>query len=577
MSKKPGKESGKTLKKSKKEVAEEALQAAERTRIASEHSKWAQIGLLCADENRSNVLADHKKHEQADNASRLLTEATESELRKQASLGLLASAYQRKQASQESDNLTCCSSLPSAESERDINQYLEALRCSIATNFGISILSIDRALEIVDELIELWGKLVSLQVSACEGRDVKRVEWAKRLQSRLRESAEQLIDEATGHTLRNSGNLGLNPRQEFQANWPSIGIWGLLSLKGFRAKVVDFPSLGVTLEIPKSVAMHCPGHMLAFRVIGMHSEFFYKNIEISSRRPVGAQLLRIEVLSIPPPPRESGTWKFQLIDERTKQLLRLEYPNKENVENGGAWQPLRVEWKLKGQISARLKSENLTVSRMTVSGWNSEGISEISFSDSGVSFQSLYLGVFAVTIDPSIYHPLISWTLLPKQHLMTELTIDNHMGKICFQIGSSGIRCSDFDGWKSPGEMLLALESRGIFLASKVNSGAANFLASEISEISSFYDVVFKEGTVSVHENHRFEQPLWDDEDWLAAFKIVSYFEDGIEVQDIRHASLPVALDKIWKGTLQRSTITLENVLFAENVKLAIELFGLLT
>ena len=515
----------KSAKKSKKELAEEARQAAAQAVKDAAVAKASLIIQTSIVSHAKKVDAEHMKHRKADKANRLISEGCVLEKEKLERCHALEDLRTSTVEARAWEAVLTCSTSPNPKSEKELIKYMEIVRdsCSVKED-GFSTMTIEKALEIASGVQVVQDSVQPVADEAIESGDQGVHNWCMRMCGLLSDLQLELINDGFAEAMRNVTRLGVNARQEVQAEWSTgnffVSFWGLLQSKGFRAKVVHFPKIKVNLEIPKSVSLHCPGVWLGFRVIRSEAHDSV-NPQYSQDSTLLIDPITIEAVAIPAQAKESGNWKIQSLSPSTEHPVLLPYPNESNVANGGAWQGIKVTFELQNKIS---RDAIIDVCRLSKTGWTTEGISEVVIENSMVSFLTMYTGSFALTSRRS--GCIKTWKYQPIDYGMgrlqvvlgfknevdakgPRLSIDDATAPIAldslsfnFAINSQGVSWLE-DSWEPNGPYLSVpalrrrMHAQGIILNPRLpfhhsdRSRLSDYVASELSEICGIFDMFF--------------------------------------------------------------------------------------
>ena len=90
-----------------------------------------------------------------------------------------------------------------------------------------------------------------------------------------------------------------------------LGFWAVLQSKGFRAKVIKFPAVGVELELPKSISQVAPqGACLGVRTFS--TAFDNVSKDRGDQLSVGG-VLKVDLMVIPPFPVKRNSWVMRVV------------------------------------------------------------------------------------------------------------------------------------------------------------------------------------------------------------------------------------------------------------------------
>jgi hypothetical protein len=225
--------------------------------------------------------------------------------------------------------------------------------------------------------------------------------------------------------------------------------------------------------------------------------------------------------------------------------------------------------------------------------WTQEGISDVKqLGIDRISFSTLNLGLFAVTVDRFALRPFRGWRLSPVDENKAELVVTLSTGSVIkFVISSEGITVPCLtEEPQSCSLVLHVLERKGVFLKPEHRDERTYVGASELSEIAATCDirrVTPSDGIqnpwtgvrgLTVRPDAYFEP--WNEEDRMDEFVDILFDQrHRVRVKsEALHASLHVALKAVepFQRALEKSEISEHNVKFADNCRQLLMQLGLL-
>eukprot|EP00405_Crypthecodinium_cohnii_P012981 CAMPEP_0206426960 /NCGR_PEP_ID=MMETSP0324_2-20121206/4731_1 /ASSEMBLY_ACC=CAM_ASM_000836 /TAXON_ID=2866 /ORGANISM="Crypthecodinium cohnii, Strain Seligo" /LENGTH=650 /DNA_ID=CAMNT_0053892099 /DNA_START=12 /DNA_END=1964 /DNA_ORIENTATION=+ len=429
---------GRKGKKSKKQLEEELAKAADEQKRHEEKERLYQMeqdvlrkqAERLAEEldSKEKVLEVERLDEEQSIVTRMKTE------RKQ-NLEYEQSKLQERIKWQK---FVACSPRPNVAFESEITTYMTMLQEERSDKMEDAMRKCEESEGIVEDLQELFCR-------AQEEGDVARQEWCKKYIREIRDLEIAKIDEATGYLLQYIERQEANTQS--QVNLPfgqqdddvKVGFWGHLQSKGFRAKQIDFPRIGIGLEMPKSIALQAMGHSIGVRAL--YTSYDSSNDKDPSEMSIGG-MIRVDLLSIPPFSKKVKGWTIRQVPPPGEELVRLPYPNHEHATTAAITvQPCKIEYKVSSRVLVG-KAPTISWWDPQEERWSQEGITEISWETETrkVSFWSARLAAFSITQRRYLDLPYKHWSMRPLAPLLVDLHIQAARYELHFVISEDGLR-----------------------------------------------------------------------------------------------------------------------------------------
>ncbi|CEL93882.1 unnamed protein product [Vitrella brassicaformis CCMP3155] len=376
-----------------------------------------------------------------------------------------------------------CYSLPDPRNESDLTAFLTIWReeegyggveglkggAVVKSPMTCALEKCVYAEEVVSDILREWCR-------AAEGGLTPRQQFCLKYINEIRTVELDTIDDATAHLLAHIENEPSNGRNEVQNAWPTqkgllVGFWGYLQSKGFRAKVIDFPSIGIGMELPKSIALQAMGHCIGVRV-------FYTSYDSvaflspSHSEVVLGGMVHVDLLSIPHFPKKIKGWTVRSVPPPEEAMKKLSYPNTDaTTPASGSIQPVKIEYTIPSNVIVREPNVQLWDSQALT--WCDDNIGEIAFDESTrkCSFFSLRLASFALTQDRTLDLPYSWWQIKARSATSAQLLLQGPDFLIAFAITEDGVQLEGPDRPElaalreqilSPADLLLQLRNCGI-------------------------------------------------------------------------------------------------------------------
>jgi cancer susceptibility candidate protein 1 len=333
-----------------------------------------------------------------------------------------------------------CSDLPDVRFEAEINTYTAIWEAESETTLEVAATMCEKAAQICVQLKALISTCEETGNTAAVPRLHDNIAMLRRLTGKkLDYISAHLCQHAEEHA--DAANyVNLMSRTESI----DYGMWVNLARQP-RTKMVEYPDVDVTIEIPRALALA----NVAIRVL----HYCYDEL---SERPGGSPFLAlggpfaVELLALPPPPKEVKQWTLRQVTGLSKDVLRLPYPippaGAEAFEPGtiapmgegaiASAPPLRVtvaEPKgvlIRGQLRVGWWDPDQE-------SWREDGISEIERDeDAGkISFKTVRLTTLAFLQPRGFDFPFRSWSVTPTGENSAMFTVTTPTRDIGIAIG----------------------------------------------------------------------------------------------------------------------------------------------
>jgi hypothetical protein len=257
---------------------------------------------------------------------------------------------------------------------------------------------------------------------------------------------------------------------------PSVrfGLWVHASTRHFRRKSVAFDSIGVTVDLPKSVAMlKAP---LALRVLQFAYDHVSRASDESPLVSVGG-VLALQQLAIPPAPRKVKGWTVRdLGGEADQQPVVVPYSNGGASSGiaGAQPQPFRVTFGVAPSVFLPDGAVQVGWWDEQRQGWRQDGLSDVRVNREAntITLSTVHLAPLAIIQPRALDFPYREWRLEVQARGQETATLALLGSRFEVRIDVRGRLCSlaapDFaflrGQWLPPGRLLAALARSGINL-----------------------------------------------------------------------------------------------------------------
>ncbi|GAQ79276.1 hypothetical protein KFL_000270350 [Klebsormidium nitens] len=490
-------------KKSKKE--REAEKKAEQERLAEEE-RLAEIERLRLEEEERQRKAEEDLLAREAEAARLAVEAERIGKEREGLEGLwkrrehnLETLERKAREVAEWERYLACSSLPDPRKEAEVNEYIAEI-----SKHPDEETDLQSALRSCGEIEKVIADAEICQLEARERGEDGHVARYESDISRLRGLGSARLDRATSESLQSSyAEFAASGEATCTASSDSskLAIW-VNHARNPRARTFDFPAVGFTMELPKPLALA----NVAVRLLqkeadpGLRSRNEFSNlasnrIAFCTRDAFDGGTFSIDVLAVPPAPKQVKGWTLKHVTPLSTSVSRLPYPL---VTPGGDMSgtmatapPMGVSLVLAHNVVPSGTAVQVGWWDQEEQCWQTDGVSEVSYDGATrrLSFQTTKLKTLAVLQDRLRLFPYQSWTVRPTSEASAVLTLQTASLVVEIEIGDGTCRwvspnlpeVSDLVGVAMrPRELLCRASRRGIHLAPE--DGEALLMGREVKD-----------------------------------------------------------------------------------------------
>ncbi|GLC60963.1 hypothetical protein PLESTB_001700500 [Pleodorina starrii] len=376
-------------------------------------------------------------------------------------------------------------------------------------------------------------------------------DWAKELESDLRALygiINARIDRFTAAVLHHCDEYA-NDRNEIQmghvAGTFKWGIW-VNTAKNPRLKVVEMPQLGVTLDIPKQIALANVALRVQHRSGPSSDEFFGR--AGNHWMAVGGVLV-VDLLALPPGAKKVRGWTLRQVTPLASNVQRVPYPIPPAGADPLTWQseeeppPMGVSAPLPPDVV--LLQDPLQVAWWDEPHqiWNVDGVSNVAYDPSTnyVSFHTTHLAPLALVMSRTRLLPYKGWHVRPtggRNGNSAAISLDCGLEEaIVIEVSTHSATLSS-PSWPQlqsllgvampPLDLLQALSDRGVHLLPEDrDAAAAGVVAKERpTEEAMCKDLALLGGTFLLASS-RWNQTASPDEALARLSEVVDWEEGG--------------------------------------------------
>ncbi|KAL3158441.1 hypothetical protein ABBQ38_010675 [Trebouxia sp. C0009 RCD-2024] len=412
----------KKAKKTKQQLEEERKQAEEAARLAQEEQlrleAQEQARQAAEEEKRQQLIQVQTEQEDA----RL---ASEREQLVEAFAALDAKCAQERQLQREAESwerTLQCSPLPDISDAPGLHAYF-------AEATSRQHKDITSVLHTCQEYCTLIRQSQQQRLAALQTGDENLQQHCQKCVQQWRGVMNDAIDAYTACILQcdkfGAERLILQNMEDYQEDASGIqvfsqtsslkyGLW-INTTKNPRLKAVEFPQLGISLEIPKLIALASVAVRVQWRESDEHLE------ECTTNLMAMGGVLHLDILSLPMPACQSNGWTLRAVTPDTQFIHRLAYPMPPAGADPETWvpeeepQPIGISIALPHGSILPGTSPQAAFWDGKAQAWSTEGMSGGNSSDASgvVAFHSKTVGRFAVVSERTGLLPYQEWHVRP--------------------------------------------------------------------------------------------------------------------------------------------------------------------
>ncbi|KXZ46913.1 hypothetical protein GPECTOR_39g407 [Gonium pectorale] len=428
---KPAAKPGKKKKKSKEELEEERRQAEEAARLAEEER-------LRAEEAERQRLAELER-QRLELLGQFLAAERESLDAELADLDPLLRQFEHERARARTDaseaadweRFLRCVHVPAPKQRVAVTEFMNRMSAAAkeaeSRDMGEAFMACEECRTMILETRQalLEARLSTAAGAGSSGGELKGTpnEWVADFESDLRSLYSVInsrIDRLTAVVLHH-GDEYANEKNEIQlghvAGTFKWGIW-VNTAKNPRLKVVEMPSLGVVLDIPKQIALANVALRVQHRWGPGSDEFFGR---CGNQWMAVGGVLVVDLLALPPSAKKVRGWTLRQVTPLAANVQRVPYPIPPAGADPLTWQseeeppPLGVTAPLPPDVV--LLQEPLQVAWWDEQHgiWNTDGVSNVSYDEATnhFSFLTTHLAPLALVMSRTRLLPYKSWHIRP--------------------------------------------------------------------------------------------------------------------------------------------------------------------
>ncbi|EEY68196.1 uncharacterized protein PITG_04600 [Phytophthora infestans T30-4] len=341
-----------------------------------------------------------------------------------------------------------------------MNSFLNSWQLDTAT-VELDLPAVTAACESATEVME---DLTFVASNASATNDDPLRAQCTRFISRLQELVVKKVDLTTAHVLQYADEYAdLSSTMSNNANpsrgevklasaspntgWVQLGLWVNLLAKGSsRNKRVEFPELGVYVDLPKAVITQS----LALRVTRWPFDAFSSLSQGGGSDIALGGVFTLELLAVPSPPKRARGWIMREVPDAREQLKRLHYPLDGMVVSAAL--PIKASLTLPKDVlyapTTCIRAGSAELPRIgwwdaTRMRWEEEGVTDVVYREeiNSVSFSTLRLTHLALLVRRDRNYHKRSWRLCMDTNMRARLTLNTAMfPRIQFEITLQGAR-----------------------------------------------------------------------------------------------------------------------------------------
>jgi cancer susceptibility candidate protein 1 len=457
-------------KKSKEELEEEARIAAE------EAAKAAEEARIAAEEKAKRLAEEHRLrqefllNERNEELARLVNEEGENADNIRSTNNSIENSIRNILENEEWQRYSACLDIPDPLKEGELNTFMSTWVDDDNGDLKSTLNNCQRA--------ELVCKEANTYLARSKGAgDKEKAAYFEKYMGLLRDTQLDKIDFSTANVINNAEDYANDKRacqvQQLSENGLKYGLWVNLAKKPFRLKVVDFHGTGMSVDIPKPLALQS----VALRALYLPFTHI-KGMEAytGNDNAIGG-VIHLDMLRLPKPARRVKDWQMTPISQLTNGVERMHYPPGASPHDHAASlnaQPFRVKVTMPKTLVVPAEPRVCYWNNVK-NEWSNEGIHEITFDPPSrlLSFQTTKLTPIAILQSRQTDLPFERWSIKPTSLNTAEATFEAKRfninitvdGPMCILTGPKQGELENLIGKKmEPGQLFTELKLRGINL-----------------------------------------------------------------------------------------------------------------
>mmetsp|Transcript_21030 Transcript_21030/g.62186 ORF Transcript_21030/g.62186 Transcript_21030/m.62186 type:complete len:656 (-) Transcript_21030:95-2062(-) len=341
---------------------------------------------------------------------------------------------------QEWEKYLACHVLPDVTSEAQVNTFITEWGEAPVPALEAAVGECDRAAELMHQLDEAHTMATHAVVKRSGAA------WEPEALHQLARMATSKLDQATADILLHSDDHA-NVKNELQLALETdslkYALWVNLA-RNPRVKSVDFPEVGISIELPKALAL-AP---TALRLEQYRRDF----ASVAYGQPSSYQTLGgvtvVELLSLPPAPKRVKGMTLRQLTTSATSVQRQPYP----IPVGGVVDPaasasgasnappLRLSIQLPGDVIVADKMLRVGWWDDELKSWSLEGVSEIRYEAEkrALTFLTSHLNTLAVLQQTHAELPYKRWVLTPSSPSHATLALQTQRYEVVVDVDPSG-------------------------------------------------------------------------------------------------------------------------------------------
>ena len=507
---------GKKKKKSKEELEEEARIAAE------EAAKAAEEARIAAEEEAKRLAEEHRLrqefllNERNEELARLVEEENDNSESVRAIDNSIENSKRKLLETEEWARYSACLDIPDPLKETELNTFMSTWLEDTDGDLKRALRNCQRAEDVCKE--------ANTYLARSKGAgDEEKAQYFEKYMGLLRNAQLEKIDFSTSHVINNAEDYANDKRacqvQEVSENGLKFGLWVNLAKKPFRLKVVEFHGTGMSVDIPKPLALQS----VALRALYLPFTHVKGTEEYTGNdNPIGG-VIHLDMLRLPKPSRKVKEWQMTTISHLSTGVERMHYPPGASPHDHAAAanaQPFRVKVTMPSTLVVPTEPR-VCYWDSSSNAWNDESIHEVTFDPPSrlLTFQTTKLTPIAILQSRQTDLPFERWSIKPTALNTAEVTLEAKRfminisveGSMCTLTAPKQGELENLIGKKmEPGQLFTELKLRGINLCPSNEDASSCFQEGSPSE------------SIVIKEQHLETQVLNDVSNVAGAFAIAS-------------------------------------------------------
>jgi len=365
----------------------------------------------------------------------------------------LAGEISRHSAAKEWQFYLACEELPDVRDEPEVNTYIATWREKPNGTLWETMPDCTSCITLLRNLHH-----DGVYAFSRGGAALMQHTWQMDAQKQIVAELNRKLDGATAEFLQRSEEFYNKETQSCIVMLPAAGcrygLWVNLA-KNPRMKMIEYPELSITIELPKALALASIGVRVRQYDDDIVSPYASAEARASATMMTLGGILRVDLTSLPQPPKKTKGYTMRMVNEMTHSVVYTEYPIRgaDGLLPTSA-PPLRISYKLPDTLvlaeglSPQVGYWESDVQTVGEDGatedrgsWKTDGISDVQYDAEArtLAFDTLHLTSLTLLQPTHLELPYKRWVFEPNGHAAGDLHVQTQRFQLHFAISARGV------------------------------------------------------------------------------------------------------------------------------------------